>query len=330
MTEETTAPDAGAEQTIEHGTGASLERAFKDYDWGDAEPAASEPAAAEAAEDEAPEADEPSLERDERGRFKAREAGEQAEAPDDQAPAEVTPSRFEAPSGLSAEGKAAWDATPEPVKADIARRFREMEQGIQGYQSEYGALKPYADRAKAEGTSLAQVVQNYVGFEQLLLKDPKAGFEAVARSLNIDIGEVLGQPAAPDVRQLQTQLHTAQREAETAKAELAKFHEEKAKSEVDEFARDHPRIDELGPTMAWLIQTGGAQTLDDAYQLADRLRPSATPPAPAPAHAAVQTRTPPVSRSISGAPASGSNPAARKPAGSTSEALERAFAATGM
>lgn len=83
------------------------------------------------------------------------------------------------------------------------------------------------------------------------------------------------------------------------------------------------------------LQTGRAQNLSEAYAMAERLNPASTPAAasaPAASTAAIEVpvaQTDKGTKSITGAPSAGSTPGARKPAKSSREAIERAFARAG-
>lgn len=346
MTDETAAPEAASDAVAPEAPAerspdarSAVSKALSGMDWGDDTPEADEALAAIS--------EPPAAERDERGRFKAKEAGAEAEAADDQEAAEKPEAkpekedkprpRFDPPAGLSAEGKAAWEQTPDPVKADISRRLREMETGLQGYQSEFGALKQYAEMARKEGTTLADVVQNYVSLENLLRQDARAGIEAVAKAVGFDLSQ-LGQPAGEVDSRDQT-IAELRRDLAELKQGWQGFQQSQQQREqeaqqrtiqqqVEAFAADHPRLDELDETMAGLIRAGIAADIETAYQMAERINPAPQPEIPAPA--AAQTRALPTSRSIAGAPASGSNPAARKPPADARTAVSAALRTVGL
>ena len=103
--------------------------------------------------------------------------------------------------------------------------------------------------------------------------------------------------------------------------------------EVEAFARENPRFDELSESIAKLLSTGMATTLPEAYGMAERLNPASqpaasTPPA-SPAKPDPEAQTLKASKSVTGAPSSGSNPASRKPSSSTRDSIDWAFAQTG-
>jgi hypothetical protein len=107
--------------------------------------------------------------------------------------------------------------------------------------------------------------------------------------------------------------------------------------EIDAFAAkpENSRFDELSTDIVFFLNSGKTKDLAEAYRLADRLNPAPQVQAPviaAPA-ATNQTAAPHTRKgqlSPSGAPAPGSNPAARNPPASARDALDRAFAVTGL
>lgn len=278
-------------------------------------------------------------ERDEHGRFKAKAADEAAETetePKAETAPEAKPQTDDTPPGLSDAAKAAWKDTPEAVRADVQRRFREMESGLQAYQQEYGGLKEFAQLAKSHGTTLKDALANYVGIEKALASNPKEAFEHIAKNVGVDLRQMFGaqpegQQAQQDAQTIQglrqelaelrrgfqgftqryQQTQTQQREAETMK-------------QVEAFAAQHPRFEELGGEIAEMLKTGYATSLEDAYAKAERLHPAPQPPEPA------QTRKPVANLSVAGAPGSGSNPTTRKPPANIENHLDEIFRQVGI
>jgi hypothetical protein len=148
-------------------------------------------------------ADKGGQDRDEHGRFKAKEADKaeskaEAEKEPAAAAAEQTPpaegeakSKAEAaapagapPTSWSAPAKAAWDGLPAEVKDAIAKREGEMAAGSAQYR-DYADLKPYADMAQRSGTTLAKAMEAYTGIEFLLQQDPARGFAQIAQNIRL-------------------------------------------------------------------------------------------------------------------------------------------------
>lgn len=251
--------------------------------------------------------------------------------------AEVKPEIAAPPSRFSADAKAAWAAAPEAIKGEVHRAIRELESGIQQKDAMLEPLKPYFDLAKQHNTTVDAALGNYVRLEQLIIKDPRAGLEALAQNLGTNLQNLFalagagkpGQPqtqTAPEVAQLRQQVADLQTELQGIRQQNEQQVQTAIMKEVDAFATSHPRFDELAVEIKKMIETGYADTLEDAYNRADRLNP-APPSAPAVAAPPAQPRP---ARSVTGAPTPGSNPAAGRPSESRREAVSNALARVGL
>ena len=226
----------------------------------------------------------------------------------------------EPPPRMADHAKQEWAAAPESVRGEVHRMTREFDQAYQHYRGAAEAFMPVAkfdQMAKQYGTTLEQALTNYTGIEQKLRADPVAGLDQIVYNLGLTDPEtgrritlrdvtyhVLSQsPEQLKVMQQGNQQNAAQhqigalhREVTGLKQHLQQMHTAQqfqyTRSQVDQFADQHPRFDELGPLIERELQLGF--DLDTAYRRADLLYPAT--------HAA-QTRT--TDRSISGAPEAG-------------------------
>lgn len=128
--------------------------------------------------------------RDERGRFvpkaaKATDATPQTEGkePAPTEGAEVKPAEVAGgpPSSWSIKSKAAWDALPAEVRADIVKREGETAQGLAALR-DYKDLKPFAERAAKEGTTLSKALTHYLGMEDIVRRDLGAGLAQICQN----------------------------------------------------------------------------------------------------------------------------------------------------
>jgi hypothetical protein len=297
--------------------------------------------------------------RDEQGRFKS--TASESTAPEtlaktvpvaEMSPAtkEITPaaetkisSITDAPSRFSADAKAAWATTPDPVKAEVNRAVSELETGLKQYQERYAPLKPYEDAAKQHNTTVEAALQNYVNLEAALKNTPEEGLIKVFKYAGLNPHEwaarILGQ--TPDqnamvqnqtIIELRTQLDELKGQVQNVSGTMQQQQDAVLQKHIDEFAATAPRFDELRNDISFFLQTEKATTLQEAYQMAERLNP-----APASTIAPIQQAKPDLkaqtqkgSLSTTGAPISGSNPAFRKPPKSAGDAVDRAFAQLGI
>jgi hypothetical protein len=247
---------------------------------------------------------------------------------------------IEAPSRFSPDAKAAWATTPEPVKAEINRAMGEMQQGLQEYQTRYAPLKPFEDAAKQHGTTIEAALQNYTTMENLLTSDPVNAFEKICEFIGktpqqffseISNGQQQQANVDPIVSQLQQQVQALQQQLSGVSTSIQSQQDAETEQRINAWASDKPRFTELRDTMIQLAQSGMANDLDTAYEMATRLKPASVQQQPIIQQKPdLKAQTQKGQLSTVGAPVSGSNPAYRKPASSVSESIERSFAQLGL
>jgi hypothetical protein len=310
----------------------------------DAEP---EKKSAKAEEDKAKDGEDekPPVKRAPDGKFaKADEAEPAAKEAADKPASTAFP---DPPTRFSADAKAAWATAPDPVKAEVHRAIRELEQGHEKYKASAQAfedIKEYDALAKQTGTTLKAALSNYVGIDQLLRKDPIAGMERIAANLGITLRDVaahvLGQK--PDeaaskhertIAELRQTVQHLQQQVGGVTKSIEQSRVEAIGQNVAAFAASHPRFDELSEAIQQEI--GHGYDLATAYERAERLNPA--PVAARPATKEIPAEKPDIaaqtrkgSLSVHGAPTSGSDPANRKPPSSAQESIDRAFAQLGI
>lgn len=353
-------PEAPAKEEVSKSAGDAIKRANEALKAKEADKAKAEPKTeAKVAEKSAPEKTEaPKAERSraEDGKFASKEGSQPTqEATSEQKPvqtSEVAPQtktpHSEAPSRFSADAKTAWETAPDPVKAEVHRAIRELEQGHQKYKADaerYEMVREYDELARQNGRegvheSLKQVVELEKAFE----RSPIEGFQKVADHFGISLRAVaqhiMGQKPEQVEAQRESTISSLKAELAQLKQQLTgvtttiqKQRETEVAGKVQAFAKDHPRFDELASDIEFFLKSGRTRDLSEAYELAERLNPAPVSASPQPVNPApVQPAplNPAGQKSISGAPSVGSNPTNRKPpATSSREALERARARVG-
>lgn len=271
----------------------------------------------------------------------------------------------DAPARFDDGAKKDWELTPESVKGATTRTIRELEDGVKKYKGDadaFDTVREYADNAKKNGTDLKTALSKYTGIDAALQKDLRQGFELLVQNLGLkkqdgspvsfyDIAmAVAGQ--RPEARQSHHEATVASLTNEVAdlKRQLTGVSENITKQRVSatedqvrewSSAEGHERFEELAEEITFFLHSGrvdpdlpALQRLEEAYRLAELLHPA---PGSDPVDAdndeddAAQTRSgKPAAqaggKSISGAPASGSDPVRKKkgPAPSIDEAIARA------
>lgn len=261
----------------------------------------------------------------------------------------------EPPKRFSADAKEAWKSAPEPVRAEITRAITELETGLTQYREAFEPFREFAKSAQANGQDPGQVLGFYTGMEGLLNQNPIQGLDAIIGNMqnagllkvgtlrelvSVMSGQTPDQNAAlqdQTIRDLRNEIQSLKQELGGVSTSIKSQSEAATMKEIEAFASqpEHGRFEELAPDIAFFLENGRAKTLQEAYDLAERLNPA--PQAPAPAQPAAPAATPSEpaqtrkgNLSITGAPNSGSHPASQKPASTTRDALKNAFASVGL
>lgn len=278
-------------------------------------------------------------------------AGEQKAADADPA---AKPSS--APARFSADAKAAWEAAPEPVKAEVARMERELTAGIEKHRAaaaKYEPLRPYEDMATKAGVTLDGALKSYTELDMLMHQNPLKGLEAICERVGVSLRDVahvvLGQ--TPDQAQSQAEATIRELRAEVSRLgqqiggvtqRFEKQDTDALYEQVEKWAADKPLFEVLAPHIAAEMRESGNRDLDQVYETVLQKHPqlaalASPPPAekpaptiPAPASSAaapdLEAQTRRGQKSVAGAPGSGSEPAAQPRSNSIKEALRRAAA----
>lgn len=301
------------------------------------------------------------------GKFQPKQAAETGQQPAVQPPQGPAPQKLthypEAPARFHDGAKAEWAHAPESVRAEIHRTVSELEKGIQKYRADaeaYQRIREFDEIARRNGGDLRESLQKVVEIEQALAKNPIAGLDRILREIGprkpdgtpltlLDVAaHVMGQKPEERALQQNSTIAALQAEIEGLKRQLGGVSQtiqqqaqQSVMQTVEAFAKDHPRFEELSDDIEFFLKTKRATTLQEAYELAERLNPAAQPPAQA-AHTGAPPETlahtqqpeprplnPAGKKSVAGAPSAAADAvfstAKKGPAPSIDEALERAL-----
>ena len=182
---------------------------------------------------------------------------------------------YSPPPSWSVDAKAEYDALPDAVKADIAKRETEISKGFERLKV-LKELEPYEQLAAQHGTSVAGALESYVAAEQLLTRDPVAGIAWLIQQYNPNLEQLSAaiganrtaqQPANDPVLQrihsLETQLR--QRDQQEAANRTAGL-----QTEIEAFAADPANryFENVKQDMGVLLRSGRASDLKSAYEMA--------------------------------------------------------------
>ena len=287
--------------------------------------------------------------RDESGRFAKTEAKAETAQPEpigkveDQPhdPAKAADEALRPPTSWSPTAKAAFNELPQPVKDAISKREQEVNNGF-AKLADYKPLDQWIDLAKQSGTDLNTALQNYRSIELRLEQDFVGGIAHLAQRQNVHpvqlaqailsrfgVSPQNGEAASQQAHQTaQVDLSPIQEELRALRDHISQQEMATVNSEIERFASDakqHPYFANVKADMGRLIETGQAQNLDDAYDMAcwankeirALLIKQQAMPQSAKAEDAVQ-RAKAADKATGGAPAAGFSPAAPKVAAGAS------------
>lgn len=192
-----------------------------------------------------------------------------------------------APGSWSKAAQTKWDALPLEVKEAVLKRESEM--GRLRSQSgervkEYGeidkALEPVTPLLNLHGMSKAQYIGNLVRAEQAL-QNPQtraAAFQYLAQQYSFDLSQLqpVAQPQVnPEIMPLQQKISQLEQMLMTREEQARLAESQEIESEIQAFANDAKNefFEDVKPLMARYLQTGAADNLQDAYDLACRKTP---------------------------------------------------------
>lgn len=207
------------------------------------------------------------------------------------------------PPGWSVKSKAEWDKLPEHIRADIAKRETEVNQGFAKLQ-QYRGLDRYVEQAQRGGTTLDRALEAYTGLEELLRRDPVQGLLAIGQNLGMSPQQMVqllsgqtgqGQPQQqydpndPFVEVVRPMMQPLMQELSGIKQYISQqqtVHQQRemqsAASIVSEFESNssYPYFSNLLPMMSHMLQSGVINRSGDyrrdlaaAYDAAARLHP---------------------------------------------------------
>ncbi|WP_375764230.1 hypothetical protein ACE10X_13185 [Bradyrhizobium sp. Pha-3] len=174
--------------------------------------------------------------------------------------------------------KAEWDA----VKRDIAKRNEEVDKGFAKF-AEYKPVERFMEMAKQSGTTLDRALENYVGIEQELSRDMVSGVSRICQNKGIHpvalAQQILARHGASSqqdgtgeiqARQPAVDLTPITQELNALKSFVQQQQEAGVQSEIQRFASDpkHTFFENVKADMGRLINSGYADTLEDAYEKA--------------------------------------------------------------
>ena len=229
-------------------------------------------------------------ERDGNGRFVAAEkpttetATEITTSPGEPGAEQAEPPAIEFPNSWVADTRELWTTIPRAAQEIIAKRESEAHEAISRAGQERKAFEPiqqtleqFWDVYERNGLAPHDAMARMFAVEQWLASDPRSAIRGIAEAYQVDLSQIGTaeaqlqsdpriQALSGEVSQLKSILTTQQRKTqETERAETART--------LADFAKDKPHYEAVRTVMAGLLQSGAANDLTQAYDMATRANP---------------------------------------------------------
>ena len=223
--------------------------------------------------------------RDESGRFAKPEP--QPEVEDEEPPVWRRP-----PASWKKDFHEVWQKADPKMQEYAWQREEQMRAGVEPLLSKaqfadamQEAISPYMNTIQGLGLQPEKAVAALMEADHKLRNsDPQTKmqyFMQLAQSYGINLGGMQGQAptAAPNsvdpmVYQLQNELNKVRGEVMGWKQQQEMVENQTLLNEINQFSLKADHFEEVRPTMIQLLQSGVAQTLDEAYDKAVRLDPT--------------------------------------------------------
>jgi hypothetical protein len=227
--------------------------------------------------------------RDPKGRFTAQKAEQPAEEPQ---VGEEPPIWRRPPASWKKDYHEVWQKADPKMQEYAWQREEQMRAGVEPLLSKaqfadamQEAISPYMTTIQGLGLSPDKAVAALMDADHKLRNsDPQTKlqyFQQLAQSYGINLGAMQGQPGQmpqqtvdPTVYALQNELNKVRGEVMGWKQQQEMMENQNLLNEINQFSLKAEHFEDVRPTMIQLLQSGVAQTLDDAYEKAIRLDPN--------------------------------------------------------
>lgn len=243
--------------------------------------------------------------RDEQGRFKAKEekteqkaegengsdgdqktdpaAQKKEDLPADQTVVEgkqeQTLTQDKAPSGWTPAARERWSQIPEDLRKEILRReeasiqgVRQLQERYQGYENVVRPLSEFVAEAQQNNIDAGEYIGRVMAAERNLRNpDPNVKFGAlvqIAEQYGIPLRQIINNYAGQEVVAPPPPQQHIPAEISRELSELRRRQEEIDRRTLEDFAGKNEFFNDVRNTMADLLEAGSAKTMEEAYDQA--------------------------------------------------------------
>jgi hypothetical protein len=227
--------------------------------------------------------------RDGNGRFTTPKAAERADEPQVE---EEPPVWKRPPASWKKDFHEVWQKADPKMQEYAWQREEQMRAGVEPLLSKaqfadamQEAISPYMQTIQGLGLSPDKAVAALMDADHKLRNsDPQTKlvyFQQLAQSYGINLGAMQGQQGQmpqqtvdPTVYALQNELNKVRGEVMGWKQQQEMMENQTLLNEINQFSLKADHFEDVRPAMIQLLQSGMAQTLDEAYEKAIRLDPN--------------------------------------------------------
>lgn len=247
-----------------------------------------------------PEAAAPSIEEDlrgiwdknnpprENGRFVAKNPTEQAaDAPPvaenvvqtAETTQEQAPPAIDAPISWTAEQKAKWASLPPDTQAYIAQRDKESHDAITRAGQQIKAFEPigkvieqFSHVFQKNGLQPHDGIARMMAVNEMLEANPETAIREIAKAYGVNLqgttDEQNATPESPRIAELEARLARQEAHLTAQLREKQEADNAALAREIADFAKDKPHFESVRKVMAGLMNSGAAETMQEAYDRA--------------------------------------------------------------
>lgn len=193
-------------------------------------------------------------------------------------PLEQAKPAIDAPVSWSAEQKAKWATLPPDTREYIAQRDKESHEAISRAGQQIKAFEPirnvieqFAPTFQKNGLQPHEGIARMMAVNEMLETNPRAAIAEIAKAYGVNLQGETTQEASPEnarVAELEAKLAKVESHLTAQQRQQMQAENNALAREIADFAKDKPHFESVRKVMAGLMQSGAAETMQDAYDKA--------------------------------------------------------------
>jgi hypothetical protein len=189
---------------------------------------------------------------------------------------------IDAPISWTAEQKAKWASLPPDTQAYIAQRDKESHEAISRAGQQIKAFEPirnvieqFAPTFQKNGLQPHEGIARMMAVNEMLETNPRAAIAEIAKAYGVNLQgetEQNADPGSARVAELEAKLAKVESHLTAQQRQQLQAENNALAREIADFANDpknpRPHFESVRKVMAGLMQSGAAETMQEAYERA--------------------------------------------------------------